>query len=125
MSQAESSSTPQPATPANAPSVSRTKPARRPAPKREQLPPYNVVLINDNDHTYAYVVQMLRHLFTVSEQEGFHLAATVDRSGRAIVCTTHKEKAELKRDQILAYGADPRLEQSRGSMSAVIEPAQK
>ena len=32
-------------------------------------------------------------------------------------------RAELKRDQIHAYGADPLLERSKGSMSAIIEPA--
>jgi ATP-dependent Clp protease adaptor protein ClpS len=37
--------------------------------------------------------------------------------------TTHKEKAELKRDQITAYGADARMATSAGSMSALIEPA--
>jgi ATP-dependent Clp protease adaptor protein ClpS len=39
------------------------------------------------------------------------------------VLTTHKELAELKRDQILAYGADPRMEESKGSMRAIVEPA--
>ena len=39
--------------------------------------------------------------------------------------TTHKELAELKRDQILAYGADWRLERSSGAMKAVVEPAEQ
>jgi ATP-dependent Clp protease adaptor protein ClpS len=51
------------------------------------------------------------------------MAKEVDKSGRVIVMTTHKELAELKRDQILGYGADPRLSRSRGSMAAIIEPA--
>jgi len=39
------------------------------------------------------------------------------------VDTTSLERAELKRDQIHAYGADWRLTTCKGSMSAVIEPA--
>jgi hypothetical protein len=31
--------------------------------------------------------------------------------------------AEFGRDQILAYGADPRMARSLGSMSAIVEPA--
>jgi ATP-dependent Clp protease adaptor protein ClpS len=33
------------------------------------------------------------------------------------------EHAELKRDQIHAYGKDPRMERCKGSMSAIIEPS--
>jgi ATP-dependent Clp protease adaptor protein ClpS len=50
------------------------------------------------------------------------MACEVDATGRVIVDTTHRERAELKRDQIHAYGADPRLSHSRGSMRATIEP---
>jgi ATP-dependent Clp protease adaptor protein ClpS len=52
------------------------------------------------------------------------MAEEVDGTGRVVVLTTHKEHAELKRDQILGYGADPRDENCQGSMSAVIEPAE-
>ena len=90
--------------------------------KTKQLPQFNVVLLNDDDHTYEYVIHMLKSLFGHAEEAGFKLARTVDKDGRAIVDTTHKERAELKRDQILAFGTDPRIAKCRGSMSAVIEP---
>jgi ATP-dependent Clp protease adaptor protein ClpS len=48
----------------------------------------------------------------------------VHTKGRAIVLTTTKEHAELKRDQIHAFGPDPLLPRSKGSMSAIIEPAE-
>jgi ATP-dependent Clp protease adaptor protein ClpS len=67
---------------------------------------------------------MLRRVFGHPEQRGFQLAKVVDKQGRAIVLTTHKELAELKRDQVLSFGADPRIAASRGSMTAVIEPAE-
>jgi ATP-dependent Clp protease adaptor protein ClpS len=46
------------------------------------------------------------------------------KRGRVIVCTTTLEHAELKRDQIHAFGPDPLLSRSRGSMSAIIEPVE-
>ena len=54
-------------------------------------------------------------------EKGFQLAREVDLQGRAIVLTTTKEHAELKRDQIHAFGADRLIARSKGSMSASIE----
>jgi ATP-dependent Clp protease adaptor protein ClpS len=99
-----------------------TKPDLKKKPKK--LPPWNVVLLNDDDHSYPYVIEMLRVLFGHPNEKGFQLAKEVDATGRVIVLTTHKEKAELKRDQIHAYGADVRIAACKGSMSAVIEPAE-
>ena len=92
--------------------------------KPKQLPPYNVVLLDDDDHTYDYVIEMLGKVFGYAKERAFKLAEEVDGSGRVIVLTTHKELAELKRDQILAYGRDMRLSACRGSMTAIIEPAE-
>jgi ATP-dependent Clp protease adaptor protein ClpS len=87
-------------------------------------PPYHVILLNDDDHTYEYVILMLKELFAHPIEKGFELAKEVDRTGRAVVCTTSLERAELKRDQIHAYGPDPRIPRCKGSMTAEIEPAE-
>ena len=87
------------------------------------LPPFNVVLIDDDDHTYAYVIKMLRELFGHTPETAYQLAAEVDNNGCATVDTTSKERAEFKRDQIHAYGRDGLLDRCAGSMTAVIEPA--
>ena len=97
--------------------------AAEPKQKTRRQPPYHVVLLDDDDHTYAYVIEMLGRLFGYSTERAFQLAREVDTTGRVIVDTTTLERAELKRNQIRAYGADWRLERSRGSMAAVIEPA--
>jgi ATP-dependent Clp protease adaptor protein ClpS len=99
-----------------------------PKPKREEKtkrqPPYNVVLLNDDDHTYQYVIVMLQELFGYPPEKGFQMAEEVDRTGRVIVLTTTKEHAELKQDQIHAYGPDPwSSKDCKGSMTAIIEPA--
>lgn len=100
----------------------KSKPTKKPKPGK--LPPFNVILLNDDDHTYEYVIEMLHVVFGHPLETGFAMAREVDSRGRVIVLTTHKEKAELKRDQIHAYGLDPRIDGCRGSMSAIIEPAE-
>jgi ATP-dependent Clp protease adaptor protein ClpS len=69
------------------------------------------------------VIAMMQELFHMSETQGRKLAEQVDTTGRAICLTTTLEHAELKRDQIKAYGRDPNSMRSKGSMSASIEPA--
>ena len=99
------------------------KPKQRTEGRSKQLPPYNVVLLNDNDHTYDYVIEMLEALFGHGPERAYRLAQQVDQDGRAVVCTTHKERAELKREQIGGFGTDHRVCTCKGSMSALIEPA--
>jgi ATP-dependent Clp protease adaptor protein ClpS len=101
--------------------------AKKALPKRRKpkpLPPYNVILLDDNDHTHEYVMEMVKSIFGYDAPKGFVIAEEVDRRGRAIVFTTHKELAELKRDQIISYGGDWRVATCQGSMSACIEPAE-
>ena len=92
--------------------------------RTKRQPPYHVILINDDDHTYQYVIHMLQALFGHPPERGFQMAKEVDTKGRVIVDTTTLERAELKRDQIHAFGPDPLIERCKGSMSAEIEPAE-
>jgi ATP-dependent Clp protease adaptor protein ClpS len=87
-------------------------------------PRYHVILLNDDDHTYDYVIEMLVELFNHSVETAFLMAKEVDEKGRVIVLTTSLEHAELKQEQIHAYGPDPRLERCQGSMTAELEPAE-
>ncbi len=95
----------------------------RQADREERVPLYNVVLLDDNDHTYEYVIEMLQKLFIFTTDQAFRHAEEVDRTGRTVLMTCELPQAEFARDQIHAYGADWRLERSKGSMSAVVEPA--
>ena len=99
-------------------------PQQETAQDTRTAPWWNVILLNDDDHTYEYVVEMLGRLFGHGPDKALALALEVDTTGRVVVDTTTKERAELKQEQIHGYGADPRLPRSRGSMSAVIEPAE-
>jgi len=86
-------------------------------------PQYHVILHNDDTHTYNYVIAMLMQLFGKTAEAAYENACEVDDVGVTIVETTTLERAELKRDQIQAFGADKLLDASTGSMCATIEPA--
>ena len=85
---------------------------------------WHVVLLDDDSHTYDYVVRMLQELFGKNREVAYNIAVRVDKDGRAILMTTHREHAELKREQVNAFGRDPLMATSRGPMSAVLEPAE-
>ena len=87
-----------------------------------EAPIYNVVLLDDSEHTYDYVVEMLGKLFALSTEDAWNRAVEVDTTGRTIVMTCELPAAEFGRDQIHAYGADWRMPNSKGSMSAIVEP---
>ena len=90
--------------------------------KPKKQPRYHVILWDDTDHSYDYVVLMMKQLFRHPIETGFQIAKEVDNSGRAICMTTTMEHAELKRDQIHAFGKDELIARCKGSMSASIEP---
>jgi ATP-dependent Clp protease adaptor protein ClpS len=104
--------------------IVRPKTRERHEQKTKRQPPYNVVLLNDDDHSFHYVINMLQRLFGYPPEKGYQMAYEVHTQGRVVVCTTSLERAELKRDQIHAFGPDPDIPRCAGSMSAVIEPAQ-
>ena len=99
-------------------------PKLRPEERTKRQPPYHVVLLDDDDHSYEYVITMLQQLFGFPREKGYQMALEVHTTGRVIVLTTTKEHAELKQDQIHAFGPDPlSAKECAGSMTAIIEPA--
>jgi len=90
---------------------------------RQSQPPYVVILHNDDDHSFEYVIIMLRQIFGYLPERGMQLAKMVDREGKAIVWIGWKEVAELKQEQIHAFGPDHSIARCKGSMSCTIEPA--
>jgi ATP-dependent Clp protease adaptor protein ClpS len=98
-------------------------PAERRIEFEQHSPLYHVVLLDDDQHTYDYVVEMLQKLFLMPTEVAFQHAVEVDTTGRTIVITCELPQAEFARDQVHAYGADPRMPKSKGSMTAVLVPA--
>ncbi len=91
--------------------------------KTRRQPPYHVIVLNDETHTFEYVIELLTKLFGHSLLIAEKLTWQIHNSGRAIVLTTHKELAELKCEQVLGYGPDPRMSVSKGPLGCYIEPA--
>jgi len=84
---------------------------------------YHVVLLDDDEHTYDYVIEMLQKLFFQPLEVALQHAIEVDTTGRTVVITCERPEAEFARDQIQAFGADRRMAKSKGSMSAILVPA--
>lgn len=96
--------------------------AKANTPKPRQPPKYNVILWDDDDHSYEYVIRMMHDLFGYPVERAFQLACEVDAVGKVICLTTTFEHAELKRDQIHAFGPDKLIAGCKGAMWASIEP---
>ena len=88
-------------------------------PKQE--PPWHVILLNDDHHTFRYVVEMLEDVFGHSIELGFQMATEVHETGRVIVATVHKELAELRQEQIHLYKPRQPYPDCKGQMKAIIE----
>ena len=86
-------------------------------------PLFHVVLVDDQEHTYEYVVEMISKIFRKSSEVSFRHAVEVDGTGRTILQTCALEVAELKRNQVKSYGGDWRLG-SVTSMHADLERAE-
>ena len=82
------------------------KPKVDPNNKPRRQPPYALIVENDDDHTYQYVIlglcKVCGHTFT----KAFKLADQIDKQGQAVVWTGTLELGELKRDQIRGLGPD-------------------
>jgi len=76
----------------------------RSRPKRQ--PPYAVIVHNDESHTWPYVIELLQRVCGLNLQKASLLTSTIHHAGRAVVWTGAREVAELKRDQIRAFGTD-------------------
>ncbi len=69
-------------------------------------PRYAVVVLNDEDHTFDYVINMFLKVFRYETEKCFLLTREIHEKGRAIVWTGSLEVAELKKEQIQSMGRD-------------------
>jgi ATP-dependent Clp protease adaptor protein ClpS len=100
----------------------RTKPTDKPQTRR--VPPYHVVLANDDDHTIEFVIDVLRKVLGAPLERAVQLTMEAHSSGRAVIWTGPKEVAELKVEQVTTYhevrsGDGAQL----GPLTCTIEPA--
>ncbi|TVQ62756.1 MAG: ATP-dependent Clp protease adaptor ClpS [Phycisphaerales bacterium] len=81
-------------------SENATATATRPAPPRlDRLPPYKVLLHNDDVNEVGHVVASIVELTPLRKEEAFHRTVEAHETGVSLILVTHKERAELYRDQ--------------------------
>jgi ATP-dependent Clp protease adaptor protein ClpS len=70
--------------------------------ERDQMVPlYQVVLLDDDYHTYDYVIEMLQKIFIFTFDQAYRHAEEVDRYSRTVLITCELREAEYAR------GPDP------------------
>lgn len=89
-----------------APVQTKTRPKKDSKKKPKRQPPYAVIVHNDEDHTWQYVIEVLQRVCGYAEEKAYLLTSQVHFEGKAVVWTGPKEVAELKRDQIRGFGPD-------------------
>jgi ATP-dependent Clp protease adaptor protein ClpS len=103
--------------------VAPAKPRRRekgkdkakPKPRKQPpglLPQWKVLLHNDDKNEIGFVVLTIMELTPLREQEAVTRTLEAHRTGVALLLCTHKERAELYRDQFASK-----------NLTVTIEPA--
>lgn len=100
-----------------------TKPISEIESNTQLIPPWNVILLDDDEHSFDYVIAMLAAVFGFPGSKGFRHAEEIHSSGRSLLITTSREHAELKQEQCHAFGPDPFVRTCSGPMTCTIEPA--
>ncbi len=105
------------------PAFAAAKPKEQESVKTRRLPPYNVILENDDYHSFEFVIEVLRKALGCTEQRAFQLTQQAHMNGRAVVWTGSKEVAELKLEQMLSFHEIRPNGQKLGPLGVTIEPA--
>jgi ATP-dependent Clp protease adaptor protein ClpS len=94
-----------PKTPAPPCPAVATKTRPRPTdPKLDRLPPFRVLLHNDDKHDMGEVVDWLTELTPLGRQPAVRIMLEAHTRGVAQVLITHRERAELYEDQLRSKG---------------------
>jgi ATP-dependent Clp protease adaptor protein ClpS len=99
------------------------RPREKEKKQTQRLPPYHVILENDDHHTFEFVVESLQKALSYSQERAYQLTMQAHTAGRAVVWTGPKEVAELKADQIRSFHEIRAPGANLGPLSCYIEPA--
>jgi len=92
--------------------------------RTRRLPPFHVILENDDYHSVEFVITVLRKALGYAEERATQLTLVAHNSGRAVVWTGPKEVAELKAEQIRSFHEYSGFDGAKlGPLSCYIEPA--
>ena len=91
----------------------KPKKSRKASPKRkppQPLPPWKVLLHNDDKNDMIYVVETIMSLTPLKEQDALLRMEEAHKTGVALLLTTHRERAELYKDQFESKGLTVSIE---------------
>jgi len=101
-----------------------TRTRERTENRTRRLPPYNVILKNDDFHSFEFVIDVLRKALSFDEQRATLLTHEAHTTGRAVVWTGAKEVAEFKVEQIQTFHEVRAHDGAKlGPLDCEIEPA--
>lgn len=90
-------------------------PAKKPTPskrKPKKLPPFKVLLHNDDVNSFEHVIKTILELTTLELRAAVERTIEAHETGLALLLTTHRERAELYQEQFASK-----------SLTVTIEPA--
>lgn len=104
--------------PPPAPVAAATKPKKKSKAATQKLPPkplppWKVLLHNDDVNDHLHVIRTIIELTHLNELDAKKRTEEADKTGVALLLVTHKERAELYKDQ---FGSK--------SLTVTIEPAE-
>ncbi len=100
--------------PATATAAPKKSPRKTPKKKPPQhLPPWKVLLHNDDRNFLDFVIETIVELTPLNKQDAELRTKEANQTGVALLLTTHKERAELYKDQFESKG-----------LTVTIEPAE-
>jgi ATP-dependent Clp protease adaptor protein ClpS len=84
-----------------------TKAPPKPVPNKkppQPLPPWKVLLHNDDKNDIQYVVFTVMALTALKQEAAVERTIEAHETGVSLLLTTHKERAELYREQFMSKG---------------------
>jgi ATP-dependent Clp protease adaptor protein ClpS len=91
----------------------KAAPAKAPAPERvDRLPPFRVLLHNDDVNDMGYVVDTICDLTPLSPHRAATVMIEAHQSGVSLLLTTHRERAELYVDQFASKNLTVTIERA-------------
>ncbi|MGD9689444.1 MAG: ATP-dependent Clp protease adaptor ClpS [Phycisphaerales bacterium] len=109
--QAEPAEQAHPRAPAPA-AANRPAPSPQP-PATDRLPPFRVLLHNDDVHDTVYVVETLVRVTPLEARSAYKVMMEAHIRGVSLVMTTHRERAELYAERLVSRGLTATVEPDR------------
>lgn len=82
----------------------RTTPKTKAKPKTQRPPFYKVILLNDDFTPREFVVQVLKAVFRMNEDEAYRVMMTAHRRGACVIAVYTRDVAETKAKEASELG---------------------